>query len=90
MINKTLVSDFSKIIGNIEIAIQLDSFRNVREDYKMILDKLIQWIKYYYNNENFEIITYEESLKIHELTPRRLRMRVKVGYYHTGRNCAST
>lgn len=67
MINKALVSDFSKIIGNIEIAIQLDSFKNVREDYKMILDKLIQWIKYYYDNENFEIITYEESLKIHEL-----------------------
>lgn len=67
MFNKTLVSDFSKIIGNIEIVCQLDSFRDVIKVYKMVLDKLLQWIKYYYDNQNFEIITYEESLKIHEL-----------------------
>lgn len=67
MVNKTLISNFSKIIGNIEIAIHLDSYRNVREDYKMISEKLIQWIKYYYSNKNFEIITSEESFRIHEL-----------------------
>ncbi len=67
MINKMLVGDFSKIIGNIEIAIQLDSFKDIRKDYQMILEKLLQWIKYYYDNGNFKIITYEESLKIHEL-----------------------
>lgn len=33
----------------------------------MILDTLLRWIKYYYNNRNFEIITHDESLKIHEL-----------------------
>lgn len=67
MINKTIVNDFSKIIGNIEIVIQLDSFSDVKKDYEIILDTLLQWVKYYYNNGNFEIITHNESLKIHEL-----------------------
>ena len=65
MINKKLVSDFSNIIGNIEIAIQLDSFDSVRDKYKKILNILLKWIKFYYINRNFDIITTEESLNIH-------------------------
>lgn len=67
MINKKLVSDFADIIGNIEIAINLDSFKDVRETYKKILCDLLEWIKSYYLNKNFDIVTYEKSLEIHTL-----------------------
>ncbi len=65
MINKRLVSDFANIIGNIEIAIRLDSFKNVKDTYKVIVDKLLKWVQSYYINKNFDIVTYEESLEIH-------------------------
>ena len=67
MINKKLVSDFADIIGNIEIAIHLDSFNRVKADYEMILNVLLKWIQYYYANKNLDIVTTDESLKIHIL-----------------------
>lgn len=67
MINKKLVSDFADLIGNIEIAIQLDSFKDVRDTYQIILNSLLKWIKSYYINKNFDVITREESLEIHTL-----------------------
>lgn len=63
MINKKLVSDFANIIGNLEIVIQLDSFNDVKENYKMILNTLLEWVKYYYENNNL----HEKSLEIHNL-----------------------
>lgn len=67
MINKKLVSDFANIIGNLEIAIQLNSFNDVKESYKMILNTLLEWVKYYYENNNFDVVTHEKSLEIHNL-----------------------
>lgn len=67
MINKKLVSDFADIIGKIEIAIQLDSFSDVKDNYNMILNVLLKWIKHYYTNKNFDIVTPEKSLEIHTL-----------------------
>lgn len=67
MINKKLVSDFADIIGNIEIAMHLDSFDIVKQDYMKALNVLLKWIKYYYNNKNFDIVNTEESLEIHTL-----------------------
>ena len=67
MINKKLVSDFADIIGNIEIAIHLDSINRVKADYEMILNVLLKWIQYYYANKNLDIVTTDESLKIHTL-----------------------
>lgn len=67
MINKKLVSDFANIIGNIEIAVQMDSFADVKDNYNMILNTLLKWIKYYYTNKNFDIVTTKESSEIHTL-----------------------
>ena len=67
MINKKLISDFAGIIGNIEIAIHLDSFSKVKSDYEMVLNVLLKWIQYYYSNKNLDIVTTDESLKIHTL-----------------------
>lgn len=67
MINKKLVSDFSDIIGNLQIAINLDSFKDVKKDYIKVQYELIEWIKYYYLNKNLDIITYDKSLEMHTL-----------------------
>lgn len=67
MINKKLISDFANIIGNIWIAMSLDSLKDVKDIYGMILNELLQWIKHYYKNRNFNIITHEKSLEIHNL-----------------------
>ena len=65
--NKKLISDFADIIGNIEIAINLDSFQDVKETYNGIKNELLKWIKYYYSYKKFDIVTYEKSLEIHNL-----------------------
>ena len=66
-INKKLINDFADIIGNIEIAINLDTFKEVKDIYESILVELIKWVKNYYLNRNFNIITYDKSLEIHTL-----------------------
>lgn len=67
MINKKLVSDFANIIGNLQIAIHLDSFEKVKSKYETILNELLNWIKSYYENKNLDIVTHEKSLEIHTL-----------------------
>lgn len=67
MLNRKLISDFADVIGNLEIAINLDSFSNVKDRYKMILDELLKWVNYYYANKNLDIVTHEKSLEIHTL-----------------------
>ena len=67
MINRKLVSDFANIIGNIRIAISLDSLKAVKDDYEMVLNELLKWVNYYYENKNLDIITHDDSLKIHNL-----------------------
>lgn len=67
MINKKIVNEFANIIGNIEIAIQLDSLKDIKSKYETILNELLKWIKSYYINKSLDIVTYEKSLEIHTL-----------------------
>lgn len=67
MINRKLISDFADIIGNLTIAIHLESLKDVRGDYEMVLDELLKWVKYYYENKNLDIVNNDNSLKIHDL-----------------------
>lgn len=67
MINKKLVSDFADIIGNLEIAINLDSFKNVKDKYEMVLNQLLIWVKSYYINNNLNIVTSDKSIEIHSI-----------------------
>ena len=65
-INQKIIHEFANLIGYIEIAINFDSLKKIKSTYEMILDELLKWIKYYYLNKNFDIITHEKSLEIHE------------------------
>ena len=67
MINRKLISDFADIIGNLTIAVHLESLKEVKSDYGSVLDELIKWVKYYYENRNLDIIFYDNSLRIHDL-----------------------
>ena len=67
MINRKLISDFADIIGNLTIAVNLDSLKDVKDDYESVLDELIKWVKYYYENRNLDIVSYDNSLRIHDL-----------------------
>ena len=35
MINRKLISDFADIIGNLTIAVTLDSLKEIKDDYEM-------------------------------------------------------
>jgi hypothetical protein len=65
MINKKLIGDFADILGNLQIAINLNSFNDVKEIYEEVLNEIIKWIKNYYVNKKLDIITFEKSLEIH-------------------------
>ena len=67
MINRKLISDFADIIGNLRIAIALDSLKEVKDDYEIVLNKLLKWVNYYYKNKNLDIVTHDDSLRIHNL-----------------------
>lgn len=67
MINRKLISDFADIIGNLTIAINLDSLKEVKDNYEMVLNELLKWVKYYYENKKLDIVTHDDSLKIHDL-----------------------
>lgn len=67
MINRKLISDFANIIGNLRIAIDLDSLKEVKDDYEIALNELLKWVNYYYENKNLDIVTYDDSLRIHSL-----------------------
>ena len=66
-LNTLLSAGFANIIGNIRIAISLDSLKTVKDDYEMVLNELLKWVNYYYENKNLDIITHDDSLKIHNL-----------------------
>ena len=66
MVNKELINEFANIIGNIEIAINLDSYKDVKTDYEIVLNKLLNWLKEYYKNQSLNISS-EESLEIYNL-----------------------
>lgn len=67
MINKKLISDFADIIGNLTIAISLDSLKKSKTTYEIVLSELLDWVDYYYKNKNLNVVTYDNSLKIHDL-----------------------
>ena len=66
MIDKGLVNEFVNILGSIELAINLDSYNSVRNDLEVVLKKLLNWLKYYYKNQSFNI-NQEESLEIYNI-----------------------
>ena len=66
MINKELINEFANIIGNIEIALNFDSYKDVKTDYEIVLNKLLNWLKEYYKNQSLNISS-EESLEIYNL-----------------------
>lgn len=33
----------------------------------MVLNELLNWTKYYYKNKNLDIVTHDNSLKIHDI-----------------------
>ena len=67
MISQTLIRDFADIIGKLTIAINLKSLRVAKNDYEKVLNELIRWVSYYYENENLNIVTHDESLEIHNI-----------------------
>lgn len=66
-INKKLIQDFANIIGNINILLYFDSFEDVKKEYRMILNELLEWVRNYYLHKNFDTITYEKSFEIHNI-----------------------
>ena len=67
MINRKLISDFADIIGNLTIAVTLDSLKEIKDDYEIVLNELLKWVSYYYKNKNLDIVTHDQSLRIHNL-----------------------
>ena len=52
MINEKLIYHFANVIGYLKIAINLESLKVIRTKYEMVLDELLKWTKYYYENKN--------------------------------------
>ena len=50
MINKELIGNFSKVIGYIDIILNIEGFEDVKRDYENIRDVLLMWVKKYYIN----------------------------------------
>lgn len=67
MINEKLIYYFANVIGYFKIAINLESLKDIRTKYEMVLNELINWTKYYYVNKNLDIVTHDNSLNIHEI-----------------------
>lgn len=62
-----LTSHFTAQVGYLNIAINLNSYTTVKSDYKNVLDELLIWVKYYYENKNLNIVNHDNSLRIHDL-----------------------
>ena len=58
MIERKLVGHFAALIGYLNIAINLNSYSRVRNEYKSVLDELLDWVKYYYENKNLSIVSH--------------------------------
>ena len=67
MINEKLIYHFANVIGYLKIAINLESLKYIRPTYETVLDELLKWPKYYYENKNLDIVTHDNSLKIHDI-----------------------
>lgn len=67
MIDQKLVGHFAALIGYLNIAINLNSYSRVRNEYKSVLDELLGWVKCYYENTNLNIVNHDNSLRIHDL-----------------------
>ena len=44
MIDKELVSNFSKIIGYIDIVLSFDGFGDIKDDYNFVKVTLLNWV----------------------------------------------
>lgn len=64
---KKNIKNFSILIGYLKIAMEFDSFSDVRNEYDEIVNIIIGWAKDYSMNNNFDTITYDESLRLHTL-----------------------
>lgn len=64
---KKNIKNFAVLIGYIKIAMELESYADVYNEYKDIINDISIWAKNYSLNETFNDITYEKSLKIHTL-----------------------
>lgn len=58
MIDRKLVGHFAALMGYLNIAINLNSYSRVRNEYKSVLDELLDWVKYYYENKNLSIVSH--------------------------------
>lgn len=67
MIERKLVGHFSVLVGYLNIAINLNSYSRVRNEYKSVLNELLDWVKCYYENTNLNIVNHNNSLRIHDL-----------------------
>lgn len=67
VIDRKLVGHFAALIGYLNIAINLNSYSRVRNEYKSVLEELLGWVKYYYENKNLNIVSHNNSLRIHDL-----------------------
>lgn len=67
MIDQKLVGHFAALVGYLNIAINLNSYSHAKSDYKNVLDELLGWVKYYYENKNLNIVSHDNSLRIHDL-----------------------
>lgn len=67
MIDRKLVGHFATLIGYLNIAINLNSYIRVRNKYKSVLNELLGCVKCYYENTNLNIVSHNNSLRIHDL-----------------------
>lgn len=67
MAYKNNIRTFSILLGYIRIAMEFDSFKDVRGEYHNIMNTIAGWANDYTMNKNFNNITHQESLKIHKL-----------------------
>ena len=56
MINEKLIYYFANVIGCLKIAINLESLKDIRTKYEMVLDELLKWTKYYYENKKISFL----------------------------------
>lgn len=66
-VNKSIIKNFSVLIGYIKMAMSLDSYNDVYIDYKDILTTITSWSKNYIINKNFDNINSSETKRVHIL-----------------------
>ena len=67
MINEKLIYHFANVIGYLKIAINLESLKYIRPTYAMVLAELFNWTKFSYQHHTLDIVTHDNSLKIHDI-----------------------